>query len=74
MNENKKQNKLLVILASIFTGLILITTVVLWVYFDKSKVENITIPDVSIKSLVDASTYTHRRRIFSKRKVEYTLI
>lgn len=71
MNENKKQNKLLVILASIFTGLILITTVVLWVYFDKSKVENITIPDVSIKSLVDASNILTDAGFLVKEKVEY---
>ena len=53
--ESKKQNKILIILGSIFTGLVLITTVVLWLYFDKSEVETLAIPDVSAKSSVEAA-------------------
>lgn len=53
--ENVKQNKLLVILVSVFTGLILITTVVMSLYFNAFKTKNIVIPDVSAKDVVEAS-------------------
>lgn len=53
--ETKKQNKLLIILGSIFTGLVIITTVILWLYFDKSQVKNIVIPNVVAKNTVEAS-------------------
>ena len=53
--ENKKQNKLLIILASIFTGLVLLLTIGISLYFNKSKVKNVVIPDVSNKAPVDAS-------------------
>ena len=53
--ENKKQNKLLIILASIFTGLVLLLTIGISLYFNKSKVKNVVIPDVSNKTPVQAS-------------------
>ncbi len=53
--ESKKQNKLLIILGSIFTGLVLVTTVILLIYFNKSEVKQVVIPDVSAKTIVDAS-------------------
>jgi serine/threonine-protein kinase len=53
--ESKKQNKLLVILLYIFTCLILIVTVFILVYFSSNKIKNVTIPDVSAKSVVEAS-------------------
>ncbi len=53
--ENKKQNKLLITLISIFTGLVLVSTVVISLYFKKSEVKNVTIPDVSKYTVVEAS-------------------
>ncbi|NLC47810.1 MAG: protein kinase, partial [Tenericutes bacterium] len=53
--ENKKQNKTLIALISIFTSLVLITTVVLTIYFKKSEIKNVMIPDVSNKTVVEAS-------------------
>lgn len=53
--ESTKQNKLLIVLISIFTGLILITTVSMLIYFNKFKTKNIVIPDVSAKDVVEAS-------------------
>lgn len=70
--EGKNQNKFLIILASIFTGLVLITTVGLLLYFDKSKVKNVTIPDVSAKTVVEASNILTDEGFIVKEKVEYT--
>ncbi len=53
--ENKRQNKLLIVLISIFTALVLTVTVGLSIYFNKTEVKNVTIPDVSNKSIVEAS-------------------
>ena len=50
-----EKNKLLIILASIFTGLVLLLTIGISLYFNKSKVKNVVIPDVSNKAPVDAS-------------------
>ncbi len=55
--ESKKQNKLLVFLASVFTGLVIITTVILFIYFDKSKVKILEVPDVSTKKATEAANY-----------------
>ena len=55
--ESKKQNKLLIVLASIFTGLVIITTVILFIYFDKSKVKILEVPDVSTKKATEAANY-----------------
>ena len=55
--ESKKQNKVLVVLASIFTGLVIITTVVLFIYFDKSEVKTLEVPDVSTKKATEAANY-----------------
>ena len=55
MAENKKSNKLLIVLVSIFTAIILTITVAMTIYFKKSEVKNIMIPDVSNKSAKDAS-------------------
>ena len=55
-DEKPAGKKALIILVSIFVALVLITTVVATVFFEKSgKVQNIVIPDVSNKSIVDAS-------------------
>ena len=57
--ENKKakksQNKLLIALVSIFTALVLVTTVVMTVYLEKGEVKSKIVPDVSGKSIVDAT-------------------
>ena len=53
--ENKKQNKLLIALMSIFAALVLTVTVGLTVLFNKTEVNNISIPDVSGLSIVEAS-------------------
>lgn len=55
--ESKKQNKVLIILASIFTGLVIITTVILFIYFDRSKVKTLEVPDVSTKKATEAANY-----------------
>ena len=55
IDEPRKSNRLLIALATIFTALVLVTTVVMLVYFEKSEVENVMIPDVSNKLPVDAS-------------------
>ena len=55
MAENKKSNKLLIVLVSIFTAIILTITVSMTIYFKKSEVKNVMIPDVSNKSAKDAS-------------------
>ena len=55
MAENKKSNKLLIVLVSIFTAIILTITVTMTIYFKKSEVKNVMIPDVSNKSAKDAS-------------------
>ena len=55
MAENKKSNKLLIVLVSIFTAIILTITVAMKIYFKKSEVKNVMIPDVSNKSAKDAS-------------------
>lgn len=51
----KRSNKLLIIMISIFTALIVVATVVMTIYFKKSEVKNVLIPDVSNKSAVEAS-------------------
>ncbi len=55
MAENRKSNKLLIVLVSIFTAIILTITVTMTIYFKKSEVKNVMIPDVSNKSAKDAS-------------------
>ncbi len=54
-DDDKKQNKLLIILLSIFAGLVLVTTVFVLLFFKKSEVKNVFIPDVSGKTAVEAS-------------------
>ena len=53
--ESQKQNKLLIILASIFTGLVVITAVVIFLLPTLTEEKPIEIPDVSNLSAVDAS-------------------
>ena len=53
--RKKSQVKTLTVLLSIFTALVLVVTVGLSYYFKKSEVKNETIPDVTNKSLVEAS-------------------
>ncbi|MEG0798959.1 MAG: Stk1 family PASTA domain-containing Ser/Thr kinase [Bacilli bacterium] len=53
--ESKKQNKLLIILASVFTGLIIITTSLVLLLPRFMTKPNVKVPDVSCKSEVEAS-------------------
>lgn len=55
IEEKQGTSKILIILISVFTAIILTITVVMTLYFKKNEVKNITIPDVSDKSVVDAS-------------------
>ena len=52
--EKTKENKLLMILAIIFTGLIVIITAIVFLLPKLTESPNVTIPDVSNKSIVDA--------------------
>ena len=54
MNEKKHENKLLIILATVFTGLIIIVTLLVFLLPKLTEVKNITVPDVSGLSVVDA--------------------
>lgn len=53
--ESKKQNKILIILASIFTGLVVLTAVVIFLLPTLTEEKAKAIPDVSNLSSVDAS-------------------
>ena len=54
--EERKGHKALIFFVGIFTALVLVTTIIATIYFDKNgQVENIIVPDVSGKSIVDAS-------------------
>ena len=53
--EKKKTNKTLIVLVSIFTALVLVVTVGMLLYFKKTEVKNVVIPDVSGKEVVEAS-------------------
>lgn len=53
LDEKKKGNKTLIIIASIFTALVLTVTIGMTIYFEKTKVKNVTIPDVSNKEPVE---------------------
>lgn len=57
IDDNKKANKILIILLSIFVGLILIVTIGLVVYtkLDEKKNKAVYIPDVSDKTIKEAS-------------------
>ena len=70
--ESKKQNKILIILGAIFTGLVLIVTIVLLIYFNKSKVKNIAVPDVSTKLSTEASNILTDMGFQVNEKLEYT--
>ena len=55
-DEEKTGKKTLIVFLSIFTALVLITTIIALVFFEKEgKVKNAMIPDVSGKSIVDAT-------------------
>ena len=55
-DDKKGGKKALIVLVSIFTALVLVTTIVATVFFEKSgKVTNVTIPDVSGKPVVEAT-------------------
>ena len=53
--EPRKSNVFLIVLVSIFTLLVLVSTIVATMYFDKSEVKNIEIPDVTNMTVVDAA-------------------
>ena len=50
----KKENKLLIILAAIFTGLVVIVTTLVFLIPKITEVKEVTIPDVTNMSIVDA--------------------
>ena len=52
--EPKRRNTFLIVLVSIFTLLVLVSTIVATLYFDKTEVKNAVIPDVTNMSTVDA--------------------
>ena len=54
MDEKKHENKLLIILATVFTSLIIIVTLLVFFLPKLTEVKNITVPDVSGLSVVDA--------------------
>ena len=55
-DEKKGGKKALIVLVSIFTALVLVTTIIATIFFEKSgKVTNVTIPDVSGKTVVEAT-------------------
>ena len=53
--EPRRRNIFLIVLVSIFTLLVLVSTIVATMYFDKTEVENIEIPDVTNMTVVDAA-------------------
>ena len=53
--EKRKTNKTLIVLVSIFTALVLVVTVGMLLYFKKTEVKNVIIPDVTGKKPVEAS-------------------
>ena len=54
-DEKRKTNITLIVLISIFTALVLAVTVGMSIYFKKTEVKNVVIPDVSGEDPVDAS-------------------
>lgn len=53
--EEPKSNKTLIVIASIFTALVLTLTISMTIYFKKTEVKNVKIPDVSNKEPTEAS-------------------
>ena len=55
LDENKKGNKTLIVIASIFTALVLTVTIGMTIYFEKTKVKNVEIPNVVNKEPTEAA-------------------
>ena len=55
LDENKKGNRTLIIIASIFTALVLTVTIGMTIYFEKTKVKNVEIPNVVNKEPTEAA-------------------
>lgn len=53
--DEKKGNKTLIVIASIFTALVLTVTIGMTIYFEKTKVKNVEIPNVVNKEPTDAA-------------------
>ena len=53
-DEPRKSNVFLIVLVSVFTLLVLVSTIVATMYFDKSEVKVVEIPDVTNMTVVDA--------------------
>ena len=53
--DEKKGNKTLIIIASIFTALVLTVTIGMTIYFEKTKVKNVEIPNVVNKEPTEAA-------------------
>ena len=55
LEEDKRGNKTLIIIASIFTALVLTVTIGMTIYFEKTKVKNVEIPNVVNKKPTEAA-------------------
>lgn len=53
--DEKKGNKTLIVIASIFTALVLTVTIGMTIYFEKTKVKNVEIPNVVNKEPTEAA-------------------
>ena len=71
--ENRKQNKLLIILISIFTALVLVTTVFLMIYFNKTEKKEVTIPDISNMSVEEASKLLSSKGLIVNSEYKYVV-
>lgn len=69
--ETKKQNKLLIILVSIFAGLILITASVILLLPKLMNKKNVEIPDVSAMKTVEASNVLTKKGFLVNEELKY---
>lgn len=69
--ETKKQNKLLIILVSIFAGLILITASVILLLPKLMNKKNVEIPDVSAMKTVEASNVLTKKGFVVNEELKY---
>ncbi len=69
--ENKKQNKLLILLVSIFAGLIVITASIILLLPNLMSKKNIEIPDVSTLSEIEASNILTKKGFTINETIKY---
>lgn len=70
-DSNKKQNKILIVLFSIFAGLIVVTASVILLLPSIMSKKNVEIPDVSALSEVDASNILTKKKFVVNEKIIY---